>query len=265
MTITSLANPLVKRVRRLNDGKYRRAEGMFVVDGVQPVWRAVDAGADIEMLLVAPDLVGTGPARRLVSGFEDAGGAVVRVSSHVFSSISDRDGPTGIAAIVRQQLATLPDFTVGIDSVFVGLYETANPGNLGTIIRAADSFGVAGIVLIGSTADPFAPVAVKASMGSLFALPVVRVASADELFAWAASNNVTTIATSARGAVATPGATFPKPSLVLLGSEGGGLPADVTARSDMSVRVPMHGTASSLNLAVAAGILLYLATTEASR
>lgn len=258
--ITSVANPLMKRIRRLHDRKHRKAEGAFLVDGVQPVWRAVDAGADIEMLVVAPDLVGAGPANTLIREFQASGGRVVRVSRNVFSTISDREGPTGVAAVVRQHLATLSDLTVGVDSVFVGLYETANPGNLGTIIRAADSFGVAGIVLIGDTADPFAPAAVKASMGSLFALPVARVVSADELFEWSARVGVTTIATSARGEVATADAAFPKPALVLLGSEGDGLPKPVLARSDLAVRIPMRGTASSLNLAVAAGILLYLAT-----
>ena len=260
MIITSPANPLVKRIRKLADRKQRRNEGVFVVDGVQPVWRAIDAGADIETLVVAPELIEGGPAERMVAEFEAAGGVVTRLGRAVFASISEREGPTGVAAIVRQSAPQLVDLPVGTDSVFVALYQVANPGNLGTIIRTADSFGAAGALLIGPSADPYAPAAVKASMGSLFALPVVHVAEAIAVFDWARTAGVSTIATSARGSEPVPEVSFPKPSIVLFGSEGGGLPADVVDRSDLAVRIPMRGTASSLNLAVAAGIVLYLVT-----
>lgn len=260
MIITSPANPLVKRIRKLADRRQRRSEGVFVVDGIQPVWRAIDAAADIETLVVAPELIDGGPAERMVAEFEAAGGAVARLGRAVFASISEREGPTGVAAIVRQSAPDLADLAVGPDSVFVALYQVANPGNLGTIIRTADSFGAAGAVLIGPSADPYAPSAVKASMGSLFALPVVHVADTTTVFDWAHAAAVSTVATSARGTDPAAEVTFPKPSLVLFGSEGGGLPADVVDRSDLAVRIPMRGTASSLNLAVAAGIVLYLVT-----
>lgn len=260
MIITSPANPLVKRIRKLADRKQRRTEGVFVVDGIQPVLRAIDAGADIETLVVAPELIDGSPAERMVAEFEASGGAVTRLGRAVFASISEREGPTGVAAIVRQAAPELADLSVGSDSVFVALYQVANPGNLGTIIRTADSFGASGVVLVGPSADPYAPAAVKASMGSLFALPVVHVAEPSAVLHWADAAGVSTIATSARGAEPAPEVSFPKPSLVLFGSEGGGLPADVVDRSDLTVRIPMRGTASSLNLAVAAGIVLYLVT-----
>lgn len=258
--ITSPAHPLVKRIRKLVERKQRRTEGVFVVDGIQPVWRAVDAGAHVELLVVAPELVDGGRGERLVSEFESRGGAVRRVSKDVFAAISDRDGPTGVAAIVRQPDTQLTDLTAGADSVFVALYEVANPGNLGTIIRTADAFGTAGVVLAGPSADPYSPVAVKASMGSLFAVPVVHVVGMDALFEWSSAAGVTTVATSARGAEPTPGIAWAKPSLLLFGNEGRGLPPDVVEVCDRVVRIPMRGTASSLNLAVAAGIVLYLAT-----
>jgi len=257
--ITSTANPLVKRIRMLRDRKHRRAEGAFFVEGVQPVWRAREAGADIEVLVIAPDLIAGGPAEAFVGDFERRGGDVARLTAEAFASISDRDGPAGMAAIVRGTTATLGDLSVDATSVFVGLYEIANPGNLGTIIRTADSFGVAGVVLIGDTADPFAPAAVKASMGSLFALRVVQ-AAVDEALGWATASGVAVVTTSARASVALGDAPLPKPSLVLFGSEGDGLPADVIGRGSVDIRIPMRGTASSLNLAVAAGIVLYFAT-----
>jgi TrmH family RNA methyltransferase len=258
--ITSPANPLVKRIRKLADRKQRRAEGVFVVDGVQPVRRAIDARADIETLVVSPELIEGGPAAPMVAEFEAAGGSVIRLGRAVFASISEREGPTGVAAIVRPATCELQDLPVEPDTVIVALYEVANPGNLGTIIRTADSFGVSGVVLIGPSADPYAPAAVKASMGSLFALPIVSVTDSDAAFGWAVGAGVSTIATSARGADPASAVTFPTPSLVLFGSEGRGLPGEVVDRCDVAVRIPMRGTASSLNLAVAAGIVLYLVT-----
>lgn len=260
MIITSAANPLVKRIRKLRDRKHRRAEGAFFVEGVQPVWRAHSAGADIETLVVAPELIAGSPAEALVGEFERGGGEVARLSAEAFAAISDRDGPAGVAAIVRQTASTIADLAVTSTSVFVGLYEIANPGNLGTIIRTADSFGVAGVLLIGETADPFAPAAVKASMGSLFALPVVPVATLDDAIGWAHAAGVSVVTTSARGSTVLGAAPLRVPALFVFGSEGDGLPADVIERGDIDVRIPMVGTASSLNLAVAAGIVLYLAT-----
>lgn len=258
--ITSAANPLVKRIRKLRDRRARQAERAFYVEGVQPVWRAHDAGADIEVLVVSPELMSGGPAGPLVDGFVRAGGALVEVSRDVFAAMSERDGPAGVAAVVRLPVTSLSDIAVHPGAVVVGLHDVANPGNLGTIVRTADAFGAAGVVLIGDTADAYSPAAVKASMGSLFALPVVTVGAVGEAFEWATGAQLSVVTTSARGAIAVPRAVVPKPSLVVFGNEGAGLPPDVIAAGSLDLRIPMRGSASSLNLAVAAGIVLYLAT-----
>lgn len=255
-----MANPLVKRIRKLRDHQERRRQRAFFIEGVQPVWRAHDAGADIETLVVAPDLLVGSPATALIEALRHGGGAMVELSVDVFASISDRDGPSGVAAIVRMPSATIDTVVVEPTSVVVGLHDIANPGNLGTIIRTADSFGVAGVVLIGATSDPFSPAAVKASMGSLFAQPVVHADSVDAAFEWSRGAGLAVVTSSARAATPLPTATLPQPSFVLFGSEGAGLPQAIVDRGDIDVRIPMRGTASSLNLAVAAGIVLYVAT-----
>jgi TrmH family RNA methyltransferase len=112
-------------------------------------------------------------------------------------------------------------------------------------------------VLVGQATDPFDPAAVKASMGALFGVPVAQAREAGEFFAWAAGRGITVITTSARAAVSFWDASYPRPMALLLGAEGTGLPAEMLARGDMAVRIPMVGTAESLNLAVAAGLLLY--------
>ena len=189
--ITSAANPLVKRMRLLADRKHRRREAAYVVQGIQPVWQAVEAGAGIETLVVAPGLLRHEGAAAMVAAQESAGVSVARLSDELFTRLADRDGPSGLAAIVRSQPRVLADLAVGrAGSVFVALHEAGNPGNLGTIVRTASAAGADGVILIGPSADPYDPAAVKASMGALFTVPVAAAATAAEFLAWAASEGV---------------------------------------------------------------------------
>jgi RNA methyltransferase, TrmH family len=254
--ITSATNPLIKRVRLLADRRHRRREGAFVVQGAQPVWQAVEAGAEIEVLITAPGLLRE-PAAAMVAEQEERGVRVARLSESLFARIADREGPTGLAAIVRGHIPGLGELTVRPDAVFVALHEVANPGNLGTIIRTADAAGAAGVILIGHAADPFDPAAVKASMGALFSVPVAAESSSSAFVEWCRGSGITIAATSAAGTGSIWDAEIPRPVAILMGSEGPGLPEDLLAASDIRLRIPMTGTAESLNLAVATGILLY--------
>jgi RNA methyltransferase, TrmH family len=255
--ISSAANPLVKRVRALGDRKHRRHEGAFVVQGIQPVWQAVEAGSDIETLIVAPGLLRAGAALDMVAAQEAAGVGVARLTDEMFGRIADREGPTGLAAIVRAAPAVLDSLTVPTAGLFVSLHSPANPGNVGTIIRTASAVAAAGVILVGPSADPYDPAAVKASMGALFTVPVVTARSTGEFLAWAAARGVSVAATSARATTSCWDAQWRLPLALLLGSEGAGLPDDLLTAADLQVSIPMTGTAESLNLAVAAGVLLY--------
>ncbi|MEV1011992.1 RNA methyltransferase [Streptomyces sp. NPDC049881] len=255
--ITSAANPLVKRVRSLADRKHRRREGAFVVEGVQPVWRAVEAGWDVDTLVVAPELLAGTAAERMVAEREAAGTRVARLGRALFERLVDREGPAGLAAVVRTRTRALEDLVAGPGAVFTALDRIANPGNLGTVIRTVDAAGGAGVVLIGDTVDPFGPVAVKASMGSLFAVDVAHAPDADTFFAWAAGNGVRVLAASGGAADDHWDASYQPPLALLFGSEREGLPSGVLERADGRLRIPMVGTAESLNVGVAAGIMLY--------
>ena len=255
--IRSAANPLVKRVRLLADRKHRRRESAFIVQGIQPVWQAVEAGADIEVLIVAPELLRHSGAAAMVADQEASGVKVARLSAEMFGRIADRDGPSGLAAIVRAAPLSLADLAIGPGSLFAALHEPGIPGNIGTIVRTASAAGADGVILLGPSADPYDPMAVKESMGALFTVPVVAGVSPGEFLDWAAAGGVTVAATSAKETVSCWQADLTVPLAVLLGSEGGGLPADLLAAAGERVAIPMTGTAESLNLAVAAGILLY--------
>jgi RNA methyltransferase, TrmH family len=254
--ITSAANPLIKRIRLLGDRRHRRREGAFVVQGAQPVWQAVEAGADLEVLITAPDLLRE-PAASMVAEQEARGVRVARLSGPLFARIADRDGPAGLAAIVRGGTPALGELAVLSDSVFVALHEIANPGNLGTIVRTADAAGAAGVILVGQCTDPLDPAAVKASMGALFSTPVAAEPSARAFLDWSREHGVAVAVTSAAGAGTLWEAEIPRPVAILMGAEGPGLPDDLLAAGDVRLRIPMTGTAESLNLAVATGILLY--------
>ncbi len=254
--ITSAANPLIKRVRLLADRRHRQREGAFVVRGVQPVWQAVEARADIEVLIVAPGLLSR-PAARMVAEQQARGVRVARLSAELFGRIADRDGPAGLAAIVRKRTSALDQLAVRPDSVFAALHEVANPGNLGTIIRTVDAAGAAGVILVGQCTDPYDPVAVKASMGAVFSVPVATAATAADFLRWAREQEIAVAVTSGSGTGSLWETAMPQPLAILFGSEGAGLHEDLLAAGDVRLRIPMTGTAESLNLAVAAGVLLY--------
>lgn len=257
MLITSTSNPLVKRIRALRNKRERKREGAFFVDGIQAVWHALDHNARIETLVVAPDLVTSDAALARVDAARTAGTRVATVSGEVYAALSEREGPSGLGAVVELHEVALADVVVDESSIVVALDEVGNPGNLGTIVRSADGAGASAVIVVGRAADPYDPAAVKASMGALFTVPVCRAESLDELLEWAAGAGLTVVTTSAHAPTDHTDAPYRLPALVVLGSEGDGLSEDALARGDVQVRIDMRGAVSSLNVAVAAGILLY--------
>jgi RNA methyltransferase, TrmH family len=262
-TISSAANPLVKRVRLLANRKYRREQGAFVVEGIQPVWRAVAAGWPVEALIADEDLRPDAPAAGMLTEAAGRGTRVVRLSHELFQRLANRDGTPGLLAIVRSRHRELADLAVGTGSVFVALNQISNPGNLGTILRTADAVGGSGVILIGDCTDPFAPTSVKASMGSIFAVPVALAPDASSFLDWAGAHQVAVLATSGRADTEHWDLAYQPPLALLFGSEGDGLPAELLARANTRIKIPMTGTAESLNLAAAAAVLLYEARRHA--
>lgn len=255
--ITSTANPLIKRVRALAQRKHRQAAGAFVVEGIRPVWQAVESAVGVETLILAPELLTSEPAWELVERQRASGTRVVQVSRGVFESFAERDHPSGLAAIARIARRSLDDLVVAPRSLFVALHEAGNPGNLGTILRTMDAVGASGLITIGDATDPYHPTAVKASMGALFTVPLVQVAGIDEVLAWSHGRGIGVVTTSSQAAHPHWSVAYPQSCLLLFGSEGEGLSPGLLAQGDLAVHIPMTGQVDSLNLAVAAGILLY--------
>jgi TrmH family RNA methyltransferase len=175
----------------------------------------------------------------------------------VFASISERDNPTGIAAIVKMAWRELDSLPVGEQAIYVVVEETADPGNLGTILRTMDAAGADGLIVVGQSTDPFHPTAVKASMGTLFTVAISQAADMGGVLSWARGRGLQTIATSAKAKELYWAADYRFPALLLMGSEREGLGREVLEAADLAITIPMHGSASSLNVAVATSLLLY--------
>lgn len=256
-TITSGANPLIKRMRKLRQRKHREREGAFLVEGIAQVWAAVENKADVEVLVVAPELLSSPAARAMVEAEARLGTRLAEVARDVFEEVTERDHPSGLAAIVRMHQRDLADLEPSPECVWVVLNGIGNPGNLGSILRSADATGACGVIIAGDSTDAFHPSAVKASMGALFTTPIGAARRLDDVFEWTAAHGIHTVATSSKAQHDFRDVGYPRPLALLFGSEATGLPADALHRSDEAVRIPMHGMTSSLNLAVAVGVLLY--------
>ena len=250
--ITSSSNPLIKHARALRQRKARLESGLFLVEGIHHVGEAVDAGWQVNSILYAPDLLASEFARDLISA--SLASAPQPVSAQVMESLADKENPQGILAIVHQKhtrLDELQPFRVG-----AAIVSPQDPGNVGTILRTLDAVGGDVLFIIDGGVEPYHPTSVRASMGTLFWKPLVH-ASFSEFFDWTKNGNYQLIGTSAR-AEADYRSLVPKtPWVLLLGNEQKGLSAGQMAACDVTVSLPMRGRVSSLNLAVAAGILLY--------
>jgi TrmH family RNA methyltransferase len=252
--ISSSTNPLIKQIRMLASRKHRQRTGTFMVEGIQPVWQAIEAGADVEQLLVAPGLLAGSPALQLLA---DPVAPVAYLTNELFTRLSTRDRPAGLAAVVRARPTNLEELPVQDDSLFVALHLIGNPGNLGTIVRTAVSTGVDAVLLLDHTADPYAPSAVRASMGAIFSVPVVHLPDAETFLRWTREHAITVVTTSPNAERNHWTTGYPLPGALVLGGERVGLPEELLARGDLRVRIPMAGTTDSLNAAIAAGIMLY--------
>lgn len=255
-TITGRANPKIKQARALRQRKERDASGLFLVEGIHHVAEAIEAGAAVEYLCYAPDLLISQFARELIARESARGLACVAVSNEVFASVAEKENPTGILAVVRRPPSNLQLLTSNIQSCYIALVSPQDPGNIGSILRSIDGAGASGLILLDGGADPYHPSAVRASMGALFWKPVVS-AAFGEFADWTKKNSYRLVGASAHAAVDYREANYARPLILLLGSEQKGLSPEQRAACDQTVRVPMEGRVSSLNLAVAAGVLLY--------
>jgi TrmH family RNA methyltransferase len=254
--ITSTANEQIRRVRKLQDRKERVERGVFYLEGLRIVGEAFEAGALVETLVVAPELLRSEYGLKLIARQRALGGQILEVSAEVFERLALKDGPQGIAAVVEQRWLELEAVDLADGKPWVALESVADPGNLGTILRSNDGAGGDGVILLDQSTDPYDPSAVRASMGAVFAQKLAR-ATLAEFAAWKRARNVVLIGTSDAARQDYHAYHYPERCLVLMGSEREGLSAEALALCDTVVSIPMLGRSDSLNLAAAAAVILY--------
>jgi TrmH family RNA methyltransferase len=256
-TITSLTNPTVKAVRALHLRKAREESGLFLVEGLKSVAEAVDLGRRPRILLHGEGAADHPLLRRAAA----LAGETLAVSSAILAKISRRDNPQTVLGVFEQAFTPLTALAPGAARCWVALEAVRDPGNLGTIIRTADAAGCGGVILVGDCCDPYSVEAVRATMGSIFAVQIAR-ASVDDFIAWRKSWPGSVAGTLLTAETDFRAAAYRTPTLILMGNEQGGLPPDLAAICDVTVKIPMRGRADSLNLAVATGIMIYAVTQD---
>ncbi|NWG35602.1 MAG: RNA methyltransferase [Chloroflexi bacterium] len=254
--IASLSNPLVKQARALRQKKARRESGLFLVEGIHHVGEVIEAGWEVETVLYAPDLLTSRFAHEVISRLPVP---PQPVTPQVMESIADKENPQGILAIVRQRQTRLNDLRNVRHAV--ALVSPQDPGNVGTILRTMDGAGVEAMFLLEGGVELYHPSVVRSSMGALFWKPVIQT-SFNEFVTWARQRKFQIIGTSAHGEVEYQ-TLVPSPSwVVVMGNEQKGLSREHLDACEVTVSMPMRGRASSLNLSVAAGVLLYQFTRD---
>jgi TrmH family RNA methyltransferase len=255
--LSSHANPLVKQIRALQQRKGRDETGLFLVEGIHHVGEAVEAGWCIEMLVYAPDQLTSEFARRLVDEQSFHGVHCVALTTELFRTVAEKDNPQGILAVIRQRHLALGDISPNLLHFGTALVSPQDPGNVGTILRSLDAAGADGLFLLDGGVDPYHPSSVRASMGTIFWKHLVQT-SFEEFVKWARANGYQLVGSSAHAKVDYHAFKHGvQPLILVLGNEQKGLSQDQMAACDVNLCMPMKGRVSSLNLAVAAGILMY--------
>jgi TrmH family RNA methyltransferase len=257
--ITSLTNDTVKAVRALHMRKERETSGQFLAEGLKFIGEALDQGRAPAILLVGMDARPHQLLDRAMEATRAGGGEVVTVTHPILAKISRKENPQTVLGVFDQAYTSLEDIDPVSAPCWVALEQVRDPGNLGTIIRTTDAAGAGGVILIGDCCDPFSTEAVRATMGSVFAVKIVRT-DIESFLDWRARWPGSVIGTRLDATQDYRAAAQTRPSLILMGNEQAGLTDRLAAACDVNVKIPMRGRADSLNLAIATGIMIYAAT-----
>lgn len=258
--VTAVSNQHVKDIRALERRKVRNETGLFLAEGLQLVAFAVEAGWQVENLVYAKNVKTQDMVQKVAARVLANGGLILEVPEQVLSKISHRDNPQQVIGVFRQQLGEPNNLAEDIGArngdMVVALEGIKDPGNLGTIIRTADAVGASAVMLIGDVTDPFSLEAVRASMGSIFHIPVYKV-SIEDFMTLRKNWPGDLVGTHLKGAVDYRSIKPRQPVMVMMGNEQSGLPESLAEACDELVKIPMAGKAESLNLAVSTGVTLF--------
>ena len=255
-TVTAFSNTTVKRLRSLRDKKHRRAEGLFLAEGLRIIAEARDSGRLPEIVAFSPEGAKHPLAAEIIAATEAAGGEAIETSADILSKMSGKDNPQMLLGAYRQPDASLEGIDRGSAPLWICAQALRDPGNIGTILRTGDAVGAGGLILIDDCADPFSVEAVRASMGAIFTQQVAATRWG-EFVQWLRAGPGQLVGTSLKATRDYLEGDYQKPCFLLIGNEQQGLPGSYEEECDLLVKIPMAGRADSLNAAVAAAVMAF--------
>jgi len=255
--VSSNSNKWVKYVKKLSRRRFRDREGKFVLEGVRAVEEGLKAGGAVEVVMFSASAGLTARCSQLLENVAKAGIKTLEVNENVMSELSNTETPQGVLAVVSRQEVTLHDMLRLSPSLLVVVDSVQDPGNLGTIIRTSAGAGVCGIILMPGTVDLYNPKTLRSLMGNIFQIPIINAAERSEVLAQLEKVGLKFVIGEPRAPKTVFDVNLTVPVAVVIGSEAHGVQPDIMARSGYRVNIPMSQGVESLNVAVAAGILLY--------
>lgn len=256
LLITSLQNPRVKQVVHLRDRNEREKTGQFLIEGYREILRAAQSSHSIDTLFICPALfLGTNEGA-LIESIACQGASILSCDEKVFRKMSYRDRPDGLIAIAPQKHLSLQDLTLTPHPFFIVAEAIEKPGNLGTILRSSDAVGLDALIVCDRCTDIHNPNVVRASVGTLFTVPVVE-ADGKATLEWLKENKISILAATPSARQEFTEVDMTKPLAIAVGTEQLGLSEGWMKNADIQVRIPMNGVADSLNVAMATTLLLY--------
>jgi TrmH family RNA methyltransferase len=254
--ITSISNPLVKRVQALRDKRHRREEGLFLAEGLRILTEALETGRVPRILFFAAASAGHPLVRALIEAVEGDFGEAIETTPDILSKLSGKDNPQAVVGVFDTFETTLDMLDRAAAPIWLVAERLRDPGNLGTILRTGDAVGAGALILVDECVDPFSTEAVRASMGALFTVPIVRVIW-PEFIGWLREGPGQLVGLSLQTEHGYRDAAYAAPTFLLTGNEAQGLPEEYEAACDLLVKMPMLGKADSLNAAVATAVMAY--------
>ncbi len=255
ITITSKDNPTYKSWIKLLKKKYRDQTNLFLVEEVNLVEEAILNKADIQAIIVRADMIDHLPSRISCKIDEKN---IYTLPKELFCKINTTEATRGVMAVVRKKVSTLEDLSSSArPHNFIVVDRIQDPGNLGAIIRTADAAGMAGVVMLPNTTDPFSPKTLRSSTGSIFRIPIVNVDSFDKIREYCKSQDVSLVVTCLKDSEDLYSSNFNKPCAIVIGNEASGVSEEIIASADTKIRIPMYGSVESLNASVAGAIVMY--------
>jgi RNA methyltransferase, TrmH family len=254
--VTAFSNATVKRLRSLRDKKARKAEGLFLAEGLRIIAEARDSGRLPEIVMFSPEGARHSLAAEIIAATEAAGGDAIETTPEILSKTSGKDNPQMLVAAYQQPETGLDALDRAKAPLWLAAQALRDPGNIGTILRTGDAVGAGGLILIDDSADPYSVEAVRASMGAVFTQQVAK-ASWSEFVPWLRAGAGQLVGTSLNTDRDYLEVDYEDPCFLLIGNEQQGLPRACEEECDVLVKIPMAGRADSLNAAIAAAVMAF--------